>query len=117
MLESFQERSFRFGLEILKFYRRLTETDVPPWLASQMLRAGTAIGANLAEAKSASSRRDLIHRNAIALREGRECLFWLQLIAADQPQLTPNTTPLITECNELVSVLTKAIRALRTPRS
>jgi four helix bundle protein len=114
MPESFRNRSFAFSLRIVRAYRRLTTgTDVPRHLALQMLRAGTAIGANLEEAVSASSRRDLIAKNAIALREARECHYWLLLIQADQPQTTSELTGLLRDCNELISVLTSAIRTLR----
>jgi four helix bundle protein len=86
-LESFQSRGFRFALQILKFYRKVIRTDLPKHLATQMLRAGTSIGAHLEEAKSAYSRRDLACKYTIGLREGRECRYWLRLIAADQPQM------------------------------
>jgi len=118
MPESFRERSSRFSLEILRHYRHLTRaTDVPRHLATQMLRAGTAIGANLEEAKSAYSRRDLAAKNAIALREARECHYWLRLIRADQPQLTGHLTPLLAECDQLIAVLAAAVRTLRSRSS
>jgi len=72
--ESLQDRSFRFAVAIIRFYRRLTSsTDVPRHVAYQMLRAGTSTGANVEEAKSAYSRRDLAARYTIGLREAREC--------------------------------------------
>jgi four helix bundle protein len=69
--ESFQERSFRFAVDILAFYRTILTTDLPRHLAYQMLRAGTSIVANLEEARSAYSRRDLAAKQTIALREAR----------------------------------------------
>jgi len=78
-----------------------------------MLRAGTAIGANLEEAKSAYSRRDLASKYAISLREGRECHYWLRLIKADQPQLSQEVDALLDECNQLIAVLTTTVRKLR----
>ena len=115
MPESFRDRSFRFSVEILRQYRHLTTVaDIPRHLAVQMLRAGTAIGANLEEAKSASSRRDLAAKNAIALREARECHYWLRLIRTDQPQLEQQLTPLTDECQQLVAILATAVRNLRS---
>jgi four helix bundle protein len=112
--EPFRERSFRFALAILKLYRViLTTTNVPRHITSQMLSAGTSIGSNLEEAKSASSRRDLTAKNAIALREARECHYWLRLIQADQPSLGRSVSPLLSECHELISVLSAAVRRLR----
>ena len=78
-----------------------------------MCRAGTAIGANLEEARSAYSRRDLAAKYAIALREGRECHYWLRLVKADQPNLASSTDPLIDEVHQLVAVLTVAVIKLR----
>jgi four helix bundle protein len=112
--ESFQSRSFRLSLEILRFYRTLlSKTDLPRHLGNQMLRAGTAIGANLEEARSAYSRRDLAAKYAIGLREGRECHYWLRLIKADQPHLAGEVDPLLDECNQLIAVLTTTVRKLR----
>ena len=114
MVESFRSLGFTFGLRIVRTYRRiLRTTDVPRHLALQMLSAGTAVGANLEEAVSASSRRDLIAKNAIALREARECHYWLRLIEADQPQVSSELGVLLRDCNELISVLTAAVRTLR----
>jgi four helix bundle protein len=90
--ESFQHRRFRFALEILRFYRRVTSTtDMPLHLARQALRAGTSIGANLEEARSAYSRRDLAAKQTITLREAREFGYWIRLIAADQPRQLPDS--------------------------
>jgi four helix bundle protein len=117
----FQKRSFAFAVAILKLYRHLLAgTDVPRHLAYQMLRSGTSIAANLEEAKSAYSRRDLASKQAIALRESRECLCWLRLIAADQPRAAAALAPLLEECHQLIAMLTSSVRTLRsgptTPR-
>ena len=116
--ESFQSRGFRFALEILRLFRLLSQrADVPRHLIQQVLRAGTSIGANLEEARSAYSRRDLAAKYTIAVREARECGYWLRLLAADQPDLHQLTRPLMEECSQLVAVLTTSIRKLRVPAS
>jgi four helix bundle protein len=115
--EPIHERSFRFALDILRFYRILASTtDVPRHLSTQMVRSGTAIGANLEEGKSAYSRRDLAAKYAIGLREGRECHYWLRLIRVDQPQLSKHIDSLLDECNQLIAVLTTIVRKLRIER-
>src|SRR5262249_38077667 len=103
MPEPFQDRSFRLALELLKLYRALLRTtDVPHHFANQVLRAGSATGTNLEEARSAYSRRDLAAKFTIGLREARECRYWLRLIRADQPKLAPQ-----------IDVLTTSVRKLR----
>jgi len=115
--ESFQSRSFKFALEILKTHRQLKQYgNIPTHLLNQMLRAGTSVGANLAESKSAYSRRDLTCKQSIALREARECRYWLRLIAADQPATAKYTPALILECSEFVAMLTASVKKLRKER-
>ncbi len=115
-LETFRDRSFRFAVSIVRQYRVLSAGSVvPEHLARQMLRAGTSVGANLAEAQSASSRRDLIAKNAIALREARECAYWLRLIQSDQPTLASPLAPLLAECEALIAILATAINHLKPP--
>jgi four helix bundle protein len=45
-----------------------------------MLRCGTSIGANVRESKAAQSTADFISKLKIALKEGDECIFWLELL-------------------------------------
>lgn len=111
--ESFQDRGFRLALELLKLFRVLLGTDVPPHFAIQLLRAGTSTGANLEEAKPAYSRRDLAAKYTIALREARECRYWLRLIKADQPQLSSQLDDLVDEYSQLIAVLTTSVRKLK----
>ena len=114
MPESYQRRSFRFPLAIVGFYRTLLNSDTPRHVATQLCRAGTSIGANLEETKSAYSRREMAVKFSIALREGRECHSWLRLILADQPALAKATEPLTEEVNQLVAILTATVRKLRS---
>jgi len=115
--ESFSKRSERLALRILRFYRLLRRrTDLPPYLADQLLRAGTSIGANLQEAVSAYSRKELAARQSVALRESRECRFWLFLVGQDQPQTSAEVSELSEECSQFVAMLTTSVRKLKAKR-
>lgn len=77
------ERAFNFAVRIVKLCRYLEKhTDVSRALIGQLLDAGTSVGANLEEAEAGQSRRDFVHKNAIALKEARETKYWLRLISA-----------------------------------
>jgi four helix bundle protein len=116
--ESFRSRAFRFALEIIKFYRSLSATtDTPRHLLNQFLGAGTSIGANIEEAKCAYSRRDMAAEYSIALRESRECRYWLRLIVADQPHVADHGGLLIEQCSQFVAMLTTTVRKLRITRT
>ena len=49
-------------------------------MGKQMLRCGTSIGANVRESKAAQSSADFISKLKIALKEGDECAYWLELL-------------------------------------
>ena len=66
--------------------KRVYDKPVPVYLQSvsnlcnQLLRAGTSIGANNAEASSAISKADFKSKSFIALKEARESLYWIDLL-------------------------------------
>ena len=66
--------------------KRVYEKSVPIYLQSvsnlcnQLLRAGTSIGANNAEACNGISKADFKSKSFIALKEARESLYWIELI-------------------------------------
>ena len=66
--------------------KRVYEKAVPVYLQSvsnlcnQLLRAGTSIGANNAEACNAVSKQDFRSKSYIALKEARESLYWIELL-------------------------------------
>ena len=80
-----RERAFEFAVRIVKLCKYLEKnSEVSRNVNSQLLDAGTSVGANLEEAKAGQSRADFVHKNAIALKEARESTFWLRLILATE---------------------------------
>jgi four helix bundle protein len=105
-----RQRTFEFACAIVKLYLYLVqETKTPRRIADQLLGSGTAVGSNLEEAKAAHSRLDFVARISISLKEGRETHYWLRLIVATSLAHAELIRPHLTECNELISILT-AIR-------
>ncbi len=76
-----RERAFEFALTILGFCRGLEkEGGVFKRISGQLVRSGTSIGANLEEAQAGQSKADFISKNAIALKESRETVYWFRLL-------------------------------------
>lgn len=63
--------SFEFALEIIK-YCEILEEKRKFVIATQLLKSGTSIGANVKEAQNAESKNDFIHKLKIALKEAEE---------------------------------------------
>ena len=76
-------------------------------VSNQLLRSGTAIGANVFEAQHSESRLDFIHKMKVALKEASETFYWLSLC-----ERTGDLTnqPEILKCiNEIIAILSKIV--------
>ena len=74
-------------------------------LANQLLRSGTSIGANNAEASSAISKADFKSKSYIALKEARESLYWLDLLHRNSYIDDKQFSSIYADCEELVKIL------------
>lgn len=81
-------------------------------LCNQLLRAGTSIGANNAEACSAMSKADFKSKSYIALREARESLYWIDLLHRNEYIDDRQYKSIYADCEELVKVLTHRCKLL-----
>ena len=67
-------------MRIVRLYQYLCTEKKEIVLSKQLLRSGTSVGANLAEAECAISRRDFLSKVYIALKECAETKYWLELL-------------------------------------
>lgn len=81
-------------------------------LSNQLLRAGTSIGANNAEATSAISKADFKSKSYIALKEARESLYWIELLHRNNYLDDKQYQSIYNDCEELVKVLTHRCKKL-----
>ncbi len=75
-----KDKSFQFALTIIQLYKYLTEDKREYIMSKQLLRSGTAIGANIREGQNAQSKPDFIHKFSIAQKECDETLYWLEFL-------------------------------------
>lgn len=74
------ERAREFARDVLKICGEL-DNRKQMVLSSQLLRAGTAIGALIAEAQQAETRLDFIHKMKMACKEVEETDYWLSIVS------------------------------------
>jgi four helix bundle protein len=91
--------------------KRVYEKTVPVYLQSvsnlcnQLLRAGTSIGANNAEATNPVSKTDYRAKSFIALKEARESLYWIELLHRNGYIDEKQYNSIYGDCEELVKIL------------
>ncbi len=73
-------KSFDFAVRTVNLYKYLTENKKEFVLSKQLLRSGTSIGANVAEAQKGQSKADFNAKMNIALKEANESEYWIRLL-------------------------------------
>jgi len=96
-----EERTAKFGENIIKFVKKIPKKTETLPLISQLVRAGTSVGANYCEADDAESKKDFIHKIRICKKESRETKHWLRMIVVAVPELKEEARVLWQEAQEL----------------
>lgn len=107
------ERTYQFARCIVSLVRRLPHETAGWKLAGQLMKSGTAVGANVCEADAALTDREFIQFSNIARREALETRFWLRL-ARDESLLDQAIViPALQESEALSRILTTIVRKSR----
>lgn len=100
-----REKSYAFALRIVKLYKWLCSEKKEYVLAKQIVRSGTAIGANVEEAIGGQSKKDFYSKMTIAYKETRETHYWLRLLH-DSDLINDNSyKSIVKECDELLKII------------
>jgi four helix bundle protein len=95
------ERTMRFGEAIIGFAKRIPRNPVNERLISQLVGAGTSIGANFCEADDSVSGKEFKLRIGTCRKESKETMFFLRLIATAEPTLADEARTLWREAKQL----------------
>jgi len=109
-----EAKSFDFAIRIVKLYQYLTNEKKEFVLSKQLLRSGTSIGANVAEAERAQSQADFYAKMSIALKEANETDYWLRLLYKTD-YLTENEYNSINKnINEIIALLVSITKTVKS---
>lgn len=104
------KHSIAFALMIIKYCAELDEHK-KYIISKQLLRCGTAIGANVMEAQSAESKADFIHKLKIADKEAIETKYWLYLCKHSDGY--PNNENLSNKLSEISRLLNSIVSSAK----
>jgi len=105
-----EERTLQFALDVRAWVRFLPLTLRQSEEVRQLLRASGAVGANYIEANEALGKKDFLMRTRIALKEAKECRFWLRLIQVPTEHMSTEQKRLQEEARQLVYIFATIIR-------
>lgn len=107
------DKSYLFALRVVKLYCYLRKEKREFHLSSQLVRAGTSVGANIEEAMGGSSRKDFKAKLEIAYKESRETKYWLRLLRDSNLLEIKIANSMINDCEELIRLLTAILNTLK----
>lgn len=108
------QKSVQFSLLLIESLKNLDSPEFKHQI-QQLRRSGTAIGASIAEADSAESLIDFIHKMKIADKEANETVYWLKLLEHEIPEQVTPLTASITEIKRILrSILVTSTNKLKS---
>lgn len=105
-----EQKSFQFAIRIVNLCKYLRNSKKEYILSKQLLRAGTSIGANIAEAQQAQSKADFISKLSIALKETTETTYWIRLMAATSYLSEREYLSIVSDCIEIEKMLVASVK-------
>ncbi len=102
-----------FAVRIVKLGRYLNEDMKEYILSRQIVRSGTSIGANIAEAMCGCSEKDFLHKAYISFKECGETIYWLELLKEGEYISRDQFDSLHADAIELHKMLSSITKTLR----
>ena len=108
-----EERTARFGEDIIEFVKGLKKSEINRPLISQLIRAGTSIGANYMEADGADSKKDFAYKISLVKKEAKETKHWLRMLAKSNSEMKEDLRVLWREAHELTLIFSSTLKAVK----
>jgi len=104
------DKAFNFAKNMVNLYKELSKNHKEFILSKQLLRSGTSIGANLAEAIGAFSKADFAHKLSISYKECLESKYWISLLHETSYLNTEQFKKLYSDADEIGKILFASIK-------
>ena len=109
--KSLMDRSLAFAVRIAKLAQFLADEKKDFVLSRQIARSGTSIGANVRESQFAQSDADFISKLSIALKEGSETQYWLEVLMKAEYITEKQFLSLRADADRLVGLLVRILKS------
>ena len=111
MTYDLEERTAKFGENIIELCKKVLKDAVTLPVISQLVRSGTSIGANYSEANGASSKKDFKNKIFICKKEAIETKYWLRMLSKTDFKLADDCRSLWKEAQELTLIFSKIAKS------
>lgn len=115
--EELKKRTKQFGLRIMKLVDALPQSTAGWAIGKQLIRAGTAVGANYRAACRGRSKAEFTAKLGVVIEEADECGYWLELIMDGELLPRAQVEQLHQEANELAAIFVASVRTAKNQQS
>lgn len=106
-------KSKRFAVRIVNLYKYLCSEKKEFTLSKQLLKSGTSIGANIAEAICGISDKDFLSKLYIAYKECAETEYWLELLKETEYLTEQEHQSINDDCQEIKKLLSSITKTTK----
>ncbi len=114
--ENFYQRTITFSINIIQLNDMVPSKRSTWVILDQLIRAATSIGANITEAKAASSKRDYINFYTHALKSANETIYWLTLLKEIIKEPINEIDILLDEAKQLGNIIAASVITMKKHR-
>ena len=108
-----EERTSKFGEDIINYCKKIPRSPINDPLITQLVKAGTSVGANYSEADDAESKKDFRHKIGIVKKESRESKHFIRMTIVAVPELKEEGEVLKQEAKELNLIFNSIFRKVK----
>lgn len=102
--EMFKNRTKKFVVDNIKFYRTLPKTEEAKIIGRQLLRSSSSVGANYRAACRARSKAEFHSKLSTVVEEADESAFWMEVLVDAEVVNKSELTYLLDEANQILKI-------------
>ncbi len=102
--ELIRNRTKKFVVDNIRFYRTLPKTEEAKIIGRQLLRSSSSVGANYRAACRARSKAEFHSKLSIVVEEADESLFWMEVLVEAEVVKETELSYLTDEANQILKI-------------
>jgi four helix bundle protein len=112
-----QDKCMAFSVRIVNLYKYLCKERDEYTMSKPLLRCGTSIAANMAEAQKAISKNDFLAKIYISLKECSETKYWIELLYKTEYLDEAGYLSINADCVELEKIINSTTKTIVKERN
>jgi four helix bundle protein len=112
--EVFRNRTKKFVVDNIRFFRTLPKTEEAKIVGRQLLRSSSSVGANYRAACRARSKAEFHSKLSIVVEEADESLFWMEIMIEAEIVKAKELDYLSDEANQILKIVSASRKTVST---